>query len=366
MRWTRPAPSEVAIAAATTVVMAVDLGQAANPWLGLVGVVLAGATLAWRLWLPELPLLAICLLTLWLDATAPGEFAPQTVGLGLLVALYSAAVHLEGRRALVAAVWSLLLVWVGYVVAPEITRTDFFPVLVWAVSWLAGRLVRRQMLRARQSGARAALLEVEAREAAARERDRIARELHDVVAHAVSLMVVQAGAERLAGDGSPRTLAALDAIETSGRQALVELRTMLGVLRTTEGDEERQPQPDLSAVPALVASVRAAGQDVALEVEGDGDVAPGVGLAAYRVVQESLTNALRHGRGGVRVRLHVGSVVSIEVRNRVGVTSSVGAGRGLAGMRERVGLFGGHVTAEQVGDEWVVCAEIPCDRRLRA
>ena len=344
--------------------MAVDLGQAADPWLALAGVAAAGSTLAWRLALPELPLLAIGVLMLWLNATAPGEFAPQTIGIGLLVALYTAATHLEGRRAWLTGVWSLALVWGAYVVSKDVDPTDFYAFVVWAVPWVAGRLVRRQMLQAREAGARAAILEVEAREAAERERDRIARELHDVVAHAVSLMVVQAGAERLAGDGSARTVAALEAIETSGRQALVELRTMLGVLRATSSGDELQPQPELSAVPALVDSVRAAGLDVDLELEGGSDVPPGVGLAAYRVVQEALTNALRHGTGSARVQVRVGQAVSIEVRNPVGVASTVGSGRGLSGMRERVELFGGRFRAGPAGDDWVVCAELPRDRGL--
>jgi signal transduction histidine kinase len=180
-------------------------------------------------------------------------------------------------------------------------------------------------------------------------------------------MVVQAGAERLAGDVSPRTEDVLTAIESTGRQALVELRTMLGVLRDGGDSGRLEPQPDLRALTALVESVRAAGLDVVLDMPDAPEVPQGVGLAAYRVVQESLTNALRHGDGRAQVRVTVDDEVHVEVRNPVGSSplGEGGAGRGLVGMRERVALFAGHVEARRCGDEWVVCAELPRDRGMR-
>ncbi|HTL23059.1 MAG TPA: histidine kinase, partial [Mycobacteriales bacterium] len=245
---------------------------------------------------------------------------------------------------------------------------DFLPLLVWGAPWLVGRMVRRQALQARADGARAALLlaeqEAQTREAAQTERDRIARELHDVVAHAVSLMVVQAGAERLANPATP-SREALVAIEDSGRRALVELRTMLGVLRTS-GEEDRDPQPDLAALPVLVESVRAAGLPVELHVSGEEAVPAGVALSAYRIVQEALTNALRHA-GEVRTCVTVGvsDEVVVEVRSELpphGRAASPGSGRGVTGMRERVALHGGALDAGPEGAAWVVRARLPLVR----
>jgi len=362
-RGALPPPSELALAAVVTAAMVVDLHQASRPGLALLLVLVAGASLAWRLRLPELPLLLICGSNLQLLATAPGEFGPQTVVLGVLVAVYSAAAHLTGRRALLAGAWGLVLVWSSHTVTADGDAGDFFPFVVWGLPWLAGRLVRRQTLRAHHAGAQAALSEADAREAVGRERDRIARELHDVVAHAVSLMVVQAGAERVAASPDPtRTREALESIESTGRQALVELRTMLGVLRGAEGREELVPQPDLTAVPLLVEQVRAAGLDVELVERGSGPVPVGVGLAAYRVVQEGLTNALRHGAGSATVTVDLGEAVQVEIRNPMGAASAEGAGAGLVGMRERVQLFGGTLRVGPESDTWVVHVRLPLVR----
>ncbi len=358
-----PPPPELALAVAVTALMAVSLNQAARPTLSLLVVVPAGLSLAWRLQQPLLPLALTCAADLLLTATAPGQYGPQTVFFGVLLSLYTAASRLSGRLALATGILSLGSVYATFVSAAEGDADDFFPFLLWGVPWLAGRLVRRQTLQALDAGARAALLEVEARESASRERDRIARELHDVVAHAVSLMVVQAGAERMSlPQGADRTRACLDAIETTGRQALVELRTMLGVLRATDNSDELLPQPDLAALPRLVESVRAAGLAVELDVTGRSDAPAGVGLAAYRVVQEALTNALRHGGGSAVVQVKGGDRVTIEVRSPLGKASEIGAGRGLIGMKERVELFGGSVSAGPVGSEWVVSADIPRER----
>jgi signal transduction histidine kinase len=345
--------------------MAADVGQAFSPIIALVVVVAAGTTIAWRLVAPELPVYAVCAVHLALAVTAPGEFAPQTTVLGVLVVVYSAAVHLSGRRAVIAAAVALTVVWIAHVGSAEGEAADFLPFLVWGAPWLVGRLARRQMLQARADGARAAVLlaeqEAQTRDAAIRERDRIARELHDVVAHAVSLIVVQAGAERLAHPDGP-SRGTLEAIETSGRQALVELRSMLGVLREAP-DESTAPQPDLSSLPALVERVRDAGLPVVLRTSGTGEVPPGVALSAYRVVQEALTNALRHG-GAVptEVLVEVGADVVVEVRSLLPSTdraSSSGGGRGVVGMRERVALHDGSLDAGPEGTQWVVRARLP-------
>jgi signal transduction histidine kinase len=366
----RTPPSEVALATVVTIVMAADVQQAAHPLPALLLVLVAGSTLAWRLAVPELPLLLICATDLVLRTTAPGPFGPQTVVLGVMVAGYAAAVHLAGRRALVAGGISLVLIWWTHVGSAEGEAADFLPFVVWGAPWLVGRLARRQALQARADGARAAALlaaqEAQTREAAQQERDRIARELHDVVAHAVSVMVVQAGAERLARPDSPSRDVLL-AVEKAGRQALVELRAMLGVLRTS-GEEGSDPAPDLRALPALVDHVRSTGLPVELHVSGDADVPAGLGLSAYRVVQEALTNVLRHaGEVPTRVSVDVAADAAVvEVRSELpaaGRTPTPGSGRGLTGMRERVALHDGTLTAGQDGAEWVVRARLPLVRR---
>jgi signal transduction histidine kinase len=354
-----PPPSELALGVLVTAAMAISLNQARYPVLSLLLVVPSGLSLAWRLTHPLLPLALNALTNLLVFGFAPPPYGPQTVVFGLLLALYTAASRLSGRTALVAGSLTLVLEWAAHVLSAEGNVDDFFPFVVWGVPWLAGRLVRRQTLAAREAGARAARLELEVGEAQSRERDRIARELHDIVGHAVSLMVVQAGAERLAlTPEQSRTRAALETIESTGRQALVELRAMLGVLRSTDDGGDLVPQPDLSAVPALVDAMRAAGLDVELIVE-PGEVPPGVGLAAFRVVQEGLTNALRYGDGRAFVDVRTGGEVVVEVRNRVGHAVSHGTGSGLVGMRNRVELLGGSLSAGAEDGEWRVSARVP-------
>jgi signal transduction histidine kinase len=357
--WRVP-PRELALALVVTAAMCFDVGQSARPLLALPFVVIAGVSLAWRNVVPLVPLVLTLAVNVVLVATPADKYGPQTVIFGVLLAVFTASERLGGRRRWVGAGISLVGIWASHVVTADGTVFDFWPYLEWGVPWMAGQLVRRQTERAREAGARAALLEVEAGEAAARERERIARDLHDVIAHAVSLMVVQAGAERVAlSGGEPRTVATLEAIEQTGRDALRELRAMLGVLGGSDGDDERRPAPDLGALPGLVDTVRQAGLEVALTCDVRSELAPGVGLVAYRVVQESLTNALRHGQGAAEVDVsEEGRELVVAVRNRVG-RSQPGSGRGLAGMAERVSGFGGRLSAAPVGDSWVVEARIP-------
>jgi signal transduction histidine kinase len=231
--------------------------------------------------------------------------------------------------------------------------------------WLTGDTARTRELRAEQLEERAARHEAEERMAAARaadaERSRIARELHDVIAHNVSVIVVQAAAAGRVIDEDPgQAKASLAAIEATGREALSEMRRLLGVLRAGEPIPSG-PQPSLERLPALVAEMRASGLPVELAVEGDPrDLPPGVDLSAYRVIQEALTNALRHaGRTTTRVVVRYGGdAIDVEVVDegradgqiagpaRDGaVGGTAGAGHGLAGMRERVALVRGELEA---------------------
>jgi signal transduction histidine kinase len=271
---------------------------------------------------------------------------------------------------------TLVLTVSAWLVTEEGKADDFWPWLLWAGAWATGTFVRRRGDLAASHAARAALLEVEARTAAAesaqQERDRIARELHDVVAHSVSVMVVQAGAERLRlGPDSGRTAEVLGGIEDAGRAALAELRGMLGVMRGA-GGEELAPLPTLADLPALVQRVQHSGPTVELACEPAGLLAAeavsdaAVGLAAYRIVQEALTNVVRHaGAVDTEVRLERrGASLQVSVRNAASLSSAPPAGqessgRGLLGMRERVTALGGTFRAEPTPGGFEVCAVLP-------
>jgi signal transduction histidine kinase len=219
---------------------------------------------------------------------------------------------------------------------------------------LVAMLIARRAVRDRQLRAEALEREQELRahEAVAEERARIARELHDLVAHNVSLMVVQAGAERHSlPEDQVTTREVLGSIEQAGRQALVEARRLLGMLRRKDDREELEPQPSIDQIDALVERVERAGLPVTLQVEGEQAPLPaGVDLCAYRVVQEALTNALKHaGPARAEVVLRFGArALDIEVRDDglgAAVPNGDGAGHGLIGMRERVALYGGQLDA---------------------
>src|SRR6266542_2396298 len=209
--------------------------------------------------------------------------------------------------------------------------------------------------------------ELEAGRAAADERTRIARELHDVIAHHVSMMVVQAEAGPVVVERDPGMAAqAFDSISAIGRQALGEMRRLLGVLRS---DDDRSgpslgPQPGLDQLPLLVEQVRRAGLEARLEIQGEPrPLPPGMDLSAYRIVQEALTNAVRHaGPGTARVLIRYGDDdLRLEVRDDgLGGRPGNGAGHGLIGMRERVNLFGGELDAGPRPDGgFAVAARLP-------
>jgi signal transduction histidine kinase len=201
------------------------------------------------------------------------------------------------------------------------------------------------------------------------ERTRIARELHDVIAHSVSVMVVQASAERkVLGKEHQQTRDVLEMIEHTGRQSLVELRRMLGVLRKADDPLLRAPQPGLPDLTSLLDQVREAGLRVAFHVEGTAIPVPaGVGLSAYRIVQEALTNTLKHaGNAHAEVTLryfgdHLDLVVVDDGSGSADGGRSNG-GHGLVGMRERVAMLGGSLQAgPQERGGFAVTATLPLD-----
>jgi signal transduction histidine kinase len=309
----------------------------------------------------------------WLDA---GGIA----SLAVLAGIYTVA-SLRGARLGIAAAAADLAVKL-LAVAVTGARADSLPDHL-ALDALA--LVLGLYVRARRAHL-GALREREARAAVEEERRRIARELHDVVAHHVSVMTLQAGGleQRLRADGDQEASGAAAAIRRTGREAMAELRRLLGVLRAGPDGGDRQPQPDLDRIEDLVARMRQAGLPVVLRRQGGRPVAAGVSLAAYRIVQEALTNTLRHA-GPVATEVAVtvtDDVVQLRVANDEGGESAFGrrpsdsdrqnrrsgrsgrsgrsAGHGLAGMRERVALLGGTIQAgPRPGGGWLVAAELP-------
>ena len=214
--------------------------------------------------------------------------------------------------------------------------------------------------------------EAQTRRAVEAERVRIAGELHDVVTHNVSVMVVQAGAARSVLDSSPDDAReALLAVEASGRTAMSELRHLLGLLAPAGGEEDMLvPQPGAARVPALVERVRAAGLSVELTVTGARDLPPGVDLAAYRVVQEALTNVIKHAgtsRAAVVLEYRPDDLlITVTDDGRLATGPGGPGGRGLIGLRERIGLYGGELDAgPRPGGGWRVRARIPVEGSAR-
>ena len=319
-------------------------------------------------------------------ATAAYGFArypdlAMPIAIGGVVGMYSVAAW-GGRRAAVVSGWVAVVVLVIVMTLPRADSDVVdaaFVSLALAGAWVLGDRARVQRALTAELAERAARLEreraAEARRAVAEERTRIARELHDVVAHHVSMMVVQAEAGPVAVERDPaRAAGAFEAIAATGRQALVEMRRLLGVLR---GDGEPAPslapQPGLAQVPSLVERLGRAGLEVELVVEGaEAALPPGIDLSAYRIVQEALTNALRHGASGrARVLVRYGERdLELRVWNEGSPAQGNGSppvaepatapGRGLLGMQERVRLFGGELRAGPgPGGDFTVDARLP-------
>ena len=272
----------------------------------------------------------------------------EAIGLFILLAVYSAAAHTSGRRTLLAGGLTFVLYITAMATDPEginVAAVIFFA-LVFGAPWAAGRAIRHRRLNERRleqekAETEAAILE---------ERSRIARELHDVVAHSISVMVLQARGGRRVLEAAPGDAReAFAVIERAGHQALEEMRRLLGMLRASDEELALAPQPSLRQLDRLVERVRAAGLPVEVTVEGEpGELPPGVDLSAYRIVQEALTNALKHA-GPARARVVVRyreDELELEIADDgAGTGDGTGSGHGLIGMRERVSVYGGELQA---------------------
>jgi signal transduction histidine kinase len=354
-----------------------DLGYSfrGGDWLGVL--LLAGETLT-LCWRRRHPLIVLGVST----ASAMGlllvGFPPTVADLALVVATYSLAAHSPRRTAIMGG--AAFMVALGGLLAlaslkypQNATRPQEYAVnfATFTFAWFLGVLQRGRHQHTaeleRLNRQLAAERESRARWAVAEERSRIARELHDVIAHAVSVMVVQAGAARRVAESRPdHAKDAMTLIESTGRQALAKMRGLVGVLRDVDEPTSLDPQPRLADVATLVERSRAAGLDVTLEIKGEPRPLPtGIDLSAYRIVQEALTNVRKHaGPATAEVRVLYGTLdLRIEVvddgRDPLGrpVASlngngdgkgdgnrnGEGRGNGLIGMRERVALYGGRL-----------------------
>lgn len=301
----------------------------------------------------RLPLLTLVLeivgLQVMLALNTAENNDPMAMVLTVFVAIYSAGAHTRGRALLAAT----LLVFAAAAViviqdgnSLNVSGFLFFGFLVGG-PFLAGIVMRirreRERLLVRERDERA-------RTAVAEERTRIARELHDVVAHAISVIVLQArGARHALADDPDDTRYAIDAIERTASQALGEMRRLLSILRADDDAATLAPEASLAHLDDLAGQVRSAGLPVEIRTAGEPrELSPGLDASAFRIVQEALTNALKHaGRASAVVTVDYGSdVLEIEIADDgVGAANGNGTGHGLLGMRERAAVFGGRIDA---------------------
>jgi signal transduction histidine kinase len=353
----RPRPGDLALAAllacfgvAELWIVGVDLKPVAVP-----ATLIAAFALYWRRVAP----LAVVAAVLGAFAAASligvSLHKPDAPALISLVALYTAGAHLPLRESAAALALAAGLLWVSVAGQSTNGHSDFtFTLVVLSAGWLVGRGMHGRVSQAAALAERTARLEREAEAeraaAVAEERRRIARDLHDVIAHSVGVMVVQASAAEEAFDrdtGGARH--SIRAVQETGRAALAEMSRLLGLLREDGAEVGLAPQPRLEELPGLVAATREAGLPVDLRVEGEPEALPlGVELSVFRIAQEALTNARKHstgGRAGVLLR-YAPDAVELEVRND-GAAAANGhrGGHGLIGMRERVAVFGGTLEA---------------------
>ncbi|SFL72356.1 sensor histidine kinase [Geodermatophilus ruber] len=363
--WLRDHPFHVDVALAALTCLATVVLPAGSYWSNpsqafLIGLLLT-VPLAWRRRAP-IPAAAVVVAAGLLELVAVETFLAANVSALLMIyALAAYAPRWAGRAGLAIGLFGAVLAALRFFSANAgdalIVTAGSIGVAVVA-AWALGDLRRARGLRMAQLEERARLLELERdqemRLAATAERARIAREMHDVVAHSLSVVIAQADGGRYAGRTDPEAATgALEAIAATGRQALADMRGLLGVLRE-DGGEEYAPQPDVAAVSGLVEDVRTSGLDVDLLVEGAPRELPaGPQLAAYRIVQESLTNVLKHAGPASRawVRLHWRpdalelSVLDDGRGASAAMVEADGAGQGLVGMRERARLHGGRLDA---------------------
>jgi signal transduction histidine kinase len=365
------------------------LAGALTLFFGLAGLAQAGFAgvlgfgmlipLAWRRSHPELVFFTVSAVAV-LQWLAGAELQPGNVG--LLVALYAISVYGEVRYSRIAlgigglgVLMATSRYWSASDWRQQITMMVALGALVFGV-WAMGERRRTRGLYVAQLEERAIQAERdrdrESKLAVSNERTRIAREIHDVVAHGLSIMIVQADGGLYAADASPeQAKKALATIGDTGRASLTEMRKMLGLLKQDAQQEldpdQPRPQPGISSLPELIDNVRDAGLTVAYEVTGTSRDLPALlGLTAYRIVQEGLTNTLKHAGPGAHTSVHLDfgremlTVVVSDDGRGAGVAPSSDPGHGLVGMRQRASISGGTVNAgPKAGGGYEVIAKLP-------
>ena len=347
--------------------------------LGIVLVLAQTAPLAWR---RRSPVLVLSIITAALFLFSILGYFRSFAAFGFLIALYTVAAHRDRGISIPAGISAGAVVLSILILGPEPVEAEavIATCLIVGSAWFIGDGYRTRRGEFVQLEDHATQLERErkelARQAMAAERRVIARELHDVVAHNVSVIVAQAGAaQRISATNPDEALATLGGIERIGREALVEMRRLMGFLRTEKRrSDARSPQPGLGDLDALVAQVRQAGLPVTLRIEGDPQPLPaGLDLSAFRIVQEATTNVLKHaGPASVDVTIRYSpSRLWLEVADDgVGAndryTHPLRPRYGHLGMRERVALFGGELTVgPRPGGGYRVAASLPLDQEPR-
>ncbi len=352
-------------------------GRALDVWGWILGVGAAIPIAFRRTHPPQAAIVStLCTLTYWV-----ADYPEAAVGPALLILTYSAAAHTatseRARKVGLFIGFALAAVLIAGVVFPEEDLSGLDAVangVVFSTAWVLGDNMRSRRDRIAEMQRQAVEDEknrqLEATRAIERERAAIARELHDVVAHGLSVIVVQAAAARRVLHKSPEKAdEALLAVEETGRTSLDEMRRLLGVLRSEDNGGERAPQPGLSDLEHLVEQVNGAGLQVEVNVHGEArNLPPGIELSAYRIVQESLTNAIKHaGPARARVDLsfepsHLEVAVTDDGRGGAAglADQQDGGGHGLLGMRERIESIGGTFLAgPKSGGGYQVTARIP-------
>src|SRR3954447_5348942 len=367
--WTRAPRGDVLLAAGFLAVSLVQVAVApiAAPAVSVLVAVVSTVPLAWRRACPSAAALVGTLV--WLIPTPGGYLL-----LGYVVAVllfYSLGAHDPVRwRVVTVTAAAVVISVVGTLLGPDIWQASIGAALAVAAPAIAGVLVaehRAQNARLRELTEQLVHERAAAeRAAAAEERTRIARELHDVIGHEITVIALQADAAAAALARAPeRAVVPVDRIRQAAARTLTEMRRVVGLLRDPdEGDGELRPQPGLAEIPDLVQEARTGGMDVDLALcLPAAPPPPSLQLAAFRVVQEALTNARRHAPGApVRVRVDGdGPALDVEVHSGVGVPDrpADGGGHGLVGMRERVRMHGGSLEACAVPDGFLVRARLP-------
>ena len=334
-------------------------------WLHQALTVAVMTALAWRRRFPLSVLAFVAVGMMALDAE--GQFS---VFAALVIVAFTAGAEVDPPRAWIGLALSVVPFWIGFAVIGG-GVSDFVAVTVlYGGSWVIGQTLRergqRNAVLAERADRAERDREAEAARAVAEERARIARELHDVVSHSISVITVQTQAvRRRLGPDQVREVDDLRAVEATARQAMAEMRRLFGVLRADGERPALSPQPGLDQLDRLLEESRAAGVHVEAVVEGAAvPLSPGLDLAAYRIVQEALTNVRKHAPGGrVTVRLCFGERdldVIVEDTGAGRQPDAAGGGLGLVGMRERVSLYDGELHAGPMGDGgFAVRARLP-------